>query len=231
MRKTVLYILVFITLSMATQANHLLSSLAIRTDDNSVISVSIDRGPFTNYSRKHFLTGIPAGYRNITVYKSRPHQSPRLVFNQMVYVEQASEMRTVLRGYQNLQVVAVIPNPVVIDNGYYGCNGNGGGYNSQPVCNTTYYMSDTKFEDLRRTISNQSFDDTKLNIALSALRSNKISSRQVAMLMREFTFESNRLSFAKAAYQSTVDRENYFIVNNEFTFSSSIDELNNYING
>ncbi|MBK8848111.1 MAG: DUF4476 domain-containing protein [Bacteroidetes bacterium] len=231
MRKTVLFILVLITISIAAQANHLLSSFAIRTNDNSLISISIDKGPFTNYSRKHLLTGIPAGYRQVTVYKIRPQHAPRLVFNQMVYVEQASEMSTVLRGFQNLQVVAVIPNTVVIDNGYYGYNGNGGGYNNQQVCASQCYMSDTQFEDLRRTVCNQNFDDTKLSIALAALRINKISSRQVAILMREFTFESNRLAFAKSAYQSTVDRENYFMVNNEFTFSSSINELNEYING
>jgi hypothetical protein len=44
-----------------------------------------------------------------------------------------------------------------------------------------------------------------------------------------FTFENNRLDFAKFAYAYTFDTGNYYLVNDAFTFETSIDELNAYI--
>ena len=44
-----------------------------------------------------------------------------------------------------------------------------------------------------------------------------------------FTFEDNRLQFAKFAYERTYDVGNYYKVNNAFTFENSMDELNEYI--
>jgi len=47
--------------------------------------------------------------------------------------------------------------------------------------------------------------------------------------MGVFSFESTRLDFARMAYHRVIDPQNYFIVNNAFRFSSSIDELYQYI--
>ena len=43
-----------------------------------------------------------------------------------------------------------------------------------------------------------------------------------------FTFENNRLEIAKYAYGKTVDKGNYFVVNDAFTFNSK-EKLNEYI--
>jgi hypothetical protein len=49
--------------------------------------------------------------------------------------------------------------------------------------------------------------------------------------MMLFSFEGTRLDFAKFAYGRTYDIGNYYMVNDAFTFETSIDELNDYING
>lgn len=46
-----------------------------------------------------------------------------------------------------------------------------------------------------------------------------------------FSFEDTRLDLAKYAYGYTFDIGNYYQINDAFTFSSSIDELNSYIQG
>jgi len=46
-----------------------------------------------------------------------------------------------------------------------------------------------------------------------------------------FSFEATRLDFAKFAYKYTYDISNYYKLNDAFTFESSIEELNNFING
>jgi hypothetical protein len=43
-----------------------------------------------------------------------------------------------------------------------------------------------------------------------------------------FTFENNRLDIAKYAYGKTVDKRNYSVVNDAFTFNSK-EKLDQYI--
>ncbi|HNQ83646.1 MAG TPA: DUF4476 domain-containing protein, partial [Bacteroidales bacterium] len=52
---------------------------------------------------------------------------------------------------------------------------------------------------------------------------------QVKEIMKLFSFEESRLEFAKYAYGYTYDLSNFYIVNDAFSFESSIDELNKYI--
>lgn len=116
------------------------------------------------------------------------------------------------------------------NNGYgnngYG-NGNNGWNNYPPVI---YPMSANDFNALKNSIRAQSFDSSRLTVAEQAVGMNHLSSQQVLELMKEFSFESTKLDFAKFAYGRTTDRNNYYLVNNGFTFSSSIDELAGYIN-
>jgi hypothetical protein len=46
-----------------------------------------------------------------------------------------------------------------------------------------------------------------------------------------FSFESTRLEFAKWAYDGTIDRQNYWKLEDEFSFSSSKTELSQHIQG
>jgi hypothetical protein len=80
-----------------------------------------------------------------------------------------------------------------------------------------------------RMINHASFDREKRTIAEQYLRDNNITSQGVLKMIRAFDFESSRLLIAKLAYQSTVDPENYFVVNQGFQFSSSSGALNRYI--
>jgi hypothetical protein len=54
---------------------------------------------------------------------------------------------------------------------------------------------------------------------------------QVKEIMLLFSFEASKLEFAKFAYPYVFDQGNYFKLNDAFTFESSIEELNNFING
>ena len=66
-------------------------------------------------------------------------------------------------------------------------------------------------------------------IANQFVRFNTISAQEVAAIMRLMTYESNKLEFAKNAYAACYDKQNYFLVNQAFTYSSSIRQLNAFI--
>lgn len=104
--------------------------------------------------------------------------------------------------------------------GNYNNNLRGNNYGNYPQGN---------FMALRDAVSRASFDSDKLTIAGQYIRMNRISAAEVADVMRMLTYESSKLEFAKNAYAACYDKENYFLVNQAFTFSSSIRELNAFI--
>ncbi len=91
------------------------------------------------------------------------------------------------------------------------------------------YNRQSNFNVAQNMIRQASFESERLSIARQYVRNNPITSRQVLVLMNEMDFESSKLDIAKMAYHNTTDPENYFIVNQGFGFSSSINALNRYI--
>lgn len=96
-------------------------------------------------------------------------------------------------------------------------------------CNGSLPMSSPNFNEAKNTISKSSFDDTKLSTAKSIVSNNCLTTDQVVAICNLFSFEENKLTFAKYAYVYTTDPKNYFKVNNVFSFSSNKEELNEYI--
>ncbi len=90
-------------------------------------------------------------------------------------------------------------------------------------------MSESDFASSKTSISSKTFEDSKLTIAKQIIAANCLLSSQVKDLMSLFTFEDSKIEIAKYAYAYTYDIGNYYKVNDAFTFSSSIDELNTYI--
>jgi hypothetical protein len=103
------------------------------------------------------------------------------------------------------------------------------GYNGRIGC--PWPMSAGDFQSAKSSILSKSFDDTKLTIAKQFTGANCLFCSQVKEIMLLFSFEATRLDFAKFAYSYVYDQGNYFKLNDAFTFESSIDELNSYING
>jgi len=91
------------------------------------------------------------------------------------------------------------------------------------------YLNPEQFSRVLHHISSRHFESDRYRVAQQVSASNSLSSEQVAQVMQLFSFESTRLDFARFAYHRVADPQNYFLVNNAFRFSSSVDELYNYI--
>lgn len=96
------------------------------------------------------------------------------------------------------------------------------------VCPT---MSNSDFASAKKSISSKSFAEDRMTLAKQILRANCVSTDQVIEIMGLFTFEESKLEFAKMAYERTTDNQNYYRVNDAFTYSGSIDELNEFLEG
>jgi uncharacterized protein DUF4476 len=90
-------------------------------------------------------------------------------------------------------------------------------------------MSDREFSQLLNDINKEWLETNKLKSATQVVRTTSLTSAQVKQLVLLFSFEINKLELAKQAYQNTVDKKNYFMINDVFSFNSSRDELARYI--
>jgi hypothetical protein len=94
-------------------------------------------------------------------------------------------------------------------------------------CSTA--MTPSEFESAKKSINNKSVADDKITLSKQILKANCVSVKQVLGFMQLFSFEENKLEFAKMAYPKTVDKGNYYQINDGFTYSTSIDELNTFL--
>ncbi len=101
------------------------------------------------------------------------------------------------------------------------------GYNGPIGC--PYPMNREEFNSAKASISSKSFEESKMTVAKQIIGSNCLTCSQVKEVMLLFSFEGTKLDFAKYAYGYTFDLGNYYKLNDAFTFSSSIDDLNKYI--
>ena len=110
-------------------------------------------------------------------------------------------------------------------------NSSQNGYNNNsPNQGCAVPMSIAEFNDAKKSVQSKSFDDTKLKIAKQVADNNCLSVEQIKGMMSLFSFENNKLDFAKYAYDRCTEKKNYYKVGDVFTFDSNVEELNEYIN-
>ncbi|MEZ4799488.1 MAG: DUF4476 domain-containing protein [Flavobacteriales bacterium] len=90
-------------------------------------------------------------------------------------------------------------------------------------------MDATSFTSAKKSIADKGFDDTRLTMAKQIVKANCMSSDQIVQVMGVFGFEETKLEFAKYAYDYCTDKGNYYKINDAFSFSSTVDELNEYL--
>lgn len=242
------YIIAVFTLVFSNEIvfaqHHQNSILNIRLNDDAPFKVFIDGKPYSKRVTRARISDLSATRHYMQVYR---------VGNYGGY----ETMDNAFRGHILIQpgsesFVTVIPeeNRLQFDRVVALCNPAWGNYQNRPdvcfypkpgrnnssACDVIQLqpvgpqpIDPVSFGQLRNTIAAATFENTKLTILKQALVNHYFSSSQVRELMCLFTFESYKLDVAKLAYPRTLDPQNYYLVNNEFTFSSSVDDLNDYI--
>ena len=102
------------------------------------------------------------------------------------------------------------------------------GYSGKVGC--PWPMKQTDFDEAKKSIAAKNFEDSKLTVAKQVAGANCLFATQVKEIMQLFNFEDSKLDFAKFAYDHVYDINNYYKLNDAFSFESTIEELNQYIN-
>ena len=224
MKKALLSIALIIAFAQL-KASHLSSDLKLRLHDQAFFTVAVDHDFYNTPSNHFVIQNLEPGRHFLRVTRMNPgaygpYSFPMVVFNGFIDIPAASDIHAMIDRYKRFHINKIIP------------------FAPEPVCAAPVYnapppacygMNDYEFDMLKRTIDQRSFDSSRLQIAKQAISSNRITAQQVTELLGLMTFESTKLELAKFAYHHTLDKQNYFLVNDAFTFESSIDELNEYI--
>lgn len=113
------------------------------------------------------------------------------------------------------------PDPVVTQPVYYV-----DGYTGTTGC----VIPESGVQSIVSAIQDESFAEDKMNVAKQATKNKCLTTDQVVEICNQFDFEEDKLDFAKYAYSRTYDVDNYYKVNKVLTYSSSKEELNEFIN-
>jgi len=105
-------------------------------------------------------------------------------------------------------------------------NRNDRGYNDNIYSKA---MSDFEFNRVLASIQKEWFENNKAKSASQIISANNFTTAQVKQMLQLFSMESTKLDLAKQAYSKTVDQNNYFMINDVFSFNSSKDELTRFI--
>ena len=90
-------------------------------------------------------------------------------------------------------------------------------------------MDAADFNDRLNSVKKESFDREKLAKAKQVFDEENFSTTQVRTVMKEFNFDDGKLDFAKFAYSRTLDKKNYYKVQDELGFSSYKTKLADYV--
>lgn len=235
MKRTVLLMVMAVLVSFGSTAlaGQGLSKLELRLWDKSKFFVELDNHSYPATVRTFRMDNLAPGQHYIRVIKSiRRHNGfmNQVVFRGYIQIPASSKVTARITKNHIFDIIKI--RRIGQNNGYgYNAYGNTGinSYGITTSCGYSVVMSDNTFRHLKSMVSNGVFDSKKMDIIKVAIASSRVSSRQVLELMRMLMFDSNRLELAKFAYLHTVDKQNYFIVNDAFIFSSNISALSRYI--
>ncbi|WP_299210874.1 DUF4476 domain-containing protein [uncultured Aquimarina sp.] len=116
-----------------------------------------------------------------------------------------------------------------VDDSEHGSYYNDERNNGSRGCKNKSKMWQQDFKDALSSIKNIGYDQTKLETAKQIVSGNCMSAIQIKHICDLFGYEASKLDFAKYAFDYCVEPNNYFKVHKTFNATTSINELNEYI--
>jgi hypothetical protein len=91
-------------------------------------------------------------------------------------------------------------------------------------------VTEEEMASIVKAIRAEGLDDTKKALARQILTgSRRFLSRQITEVLKAFHFEDTRLEIAKLAFDTVLDPDNYFLVNQAFNLPSTKESLSKYL--
>jgi hypothetical protein len=210
------------------------SRLSVSTfSNNRDLKIEIDGRRITMQENSITLSNIAEGSHNIRIYKDVKRNGNGFGFGKKSQIIYAGSV-FVKRGFHT-DVTVNRFGKVFIDESRIDRNS---GYEQEEEYdeedggwNSGYgnVLSNRDFDLVKEQIRKEWFENNRLVSTKVIIDKSNFTTQQVKELMLLFTFENNRLEVAKYAYRKTVDKQNYYLLNDALTFQSTKDDLARFI--
>jgi hypothetical protein len=205
------------------------SEVFLRIPEQGFFSVEIGDQFISNNSGKFRFFDLPAGRIPIFVY-----ESGYLLYRTTLNVRNNS--RLVLDFFTNKGLYLLDSYPV--QNQSYGFNSWNDVWNNpygsqNDWDNTANYSNVMDNQDFQQFFSAMKkdawFDDKKIVFIKAQGRHAMFTSKQISTLVKDLSFDKNKIALAKLLFPKCVDKQKYFMVGDALDFESSRKELMDYI--
>ena len=213
------------------------SKLSISASGNADIRVMVDGVKYTANSRDIVINNLKNGNHTVKIFRAGNDRNRyngnnrgngyQLVYNNNLFVKPQYHVDIAINRFGKAFV-----DEQMISGGYNNEDDDDWGVDN----NDQYYdrggkraMDNNSFQQLKKSIANESYESTKLKVSKQFVSVNYFNATQVKELLALFSYEDSKLELAKYAYDYTVDKGNYFVVNEAFSYSSSKESLMDYI--
>ncbi|MEO6315159.1 MAG: DUF4476 domain-containing protein [Chitinophagaceae bacterium] len=244
--------------SMIAFAGFAPSRLIVSAEGSAAIQVTVDENRFDQplNGSSVVVTNLQPGFHSVKIFQltekrygifgKRQTTGYRLVYNTTINIKPLFATTIELSRFGNAQIKEEPLRGVYNNRAWnkgdrrndtrgYGDddrmrtdnNGRNYGYSNNNEYART--ISDEDFFAAGRVMQRESFDDARLLYAKVLLDENYLDAEQVKELARFFSFDNNRLEFAKYAYGKTTDKNNFSVVCNAFSSTNGRAQLLSFI--
>jgi hypothetical protein len=227
---TLLFVVTAFTPAMAQYSQR--SVLEIRMNDHEPIVVSVDNRYYDRHGRTITIGNLPRGWHDLRVYEYLEYKKgggrAKLLYTGRIRIEAGTVTNCVVdRQTGRMRIRTMDIEDAYLDydqpdNDRYNDNNDRRDRNSN-------ILNNQDLNDLKARVDDRITDTEKLKLMKSVLEQRTYYSVQVRTMMDWLAFEGSRLDFAKWSYDKVLDKQDYWKLEDMFTFSSSKDEFNEYI--
>lgn len=202
------------------------SVLEIRTNDHEPIVVSVDNRYYDRHGRTITIGNLPRGWHDLRVYEYLEYKKgggrAKLLYTGRIRIDAGTVTHCVVdKQTGRMRIRTMDMEDAYLD---YDQPDN----NDVPGTSSNI-LTDKDLTDLKARTDDRITDTEKLKLMKSVLAERTYYSVQVRRMMEWLTFEDSKLDFAKWSYDRALDKQDYWKLEDLFTFSSSKDEFNEYI--
>lgn len=206
-----------------------LSISAVGTSANAELKIEIDGRQFSMKNNSITVGYLGEGRHDVKIYKEAKRTRNdfgrrEIIFNKSITLKRGFHLDITVNRFGKVML-----DEQKIDTQSEWYSDEDEYYDHEGWDNSMNKMSVREFEQLKESLRKEWFENNRLTSVKYVLEKSNFTTYQVKDLMLLFAFESNRLEIAKAAFRKTIDKENYYLLNEALTFSSSKEDLARFI--
>lgn len=227
MKKAIFTLIILLAGISQLSAQSKKAVLKVMLQDGSPLTVTVNNRAYDRHGRSITIVDLPAGNHYLKVYEYKPYRNERGGRAKLLY---SGYVRT-RRNTMTTCNVDPVNGSIRLRTMSLEDEWNDRRDEEQSEPNNSSRFTQRDIDDLKQRVNDHITDTDRLKLMKSALGNRQYYSADVQQMMRWLSFESTRLEFAKWAFGNVMDSKNYWKLESEFSFSSSKDEFNEFIQG